>query len=191
MSPITGIHCWFDQNVMAEPYLALVDQPIHWVFNKTLLFQTLEGDEASFHKPLGASTTDSHRQYLQLVVSASHGWEERPRQEIVDLCLDTLRVVLPHSRRARLTEAIVLRESAATFSVEPGCDRWRPGQRTSVPGLFVAGDWTLTGWPATMEGAVRSGYMAAEAIGGQAGAPFSVLQPELRAGLLAAWLGRL
>jgi zeta-carotene desaturase len=73
----------------------------------------------------------------------------------------------------------VIKEAAATFSPEPGCDRWRPKQQTSVPGMFLAGDWTDTGWPATMEGAVRSGYLAAEAVLQSAGSPQRFLQPDL------------
>jgi squalene-associated FAD-dependent desaturase len=196
-APITGIHCWFDRPVMSEPYLALVDQPVHWIFNKTLLyrFAGAEGTDRAIRHSAAPRTderlTDSGTQYLQFVVSASHGWESRPRQEIVDLCLATLGALFPGSANARLIDAVVLREPAATFSVEPGSDRWRPAQKTALPGLFLAGDWTRTGWPATMEGAVRSGYLAAEAVGIEAGKPFSVLQPELQPGPLAAAISRI
>jgi uncharacterized protein with NAD-binding domain and iron-sulfur cluster len=77
---------------------------------------------------------------------------------------------------------------SATFSPAPGSDRWRPGQKSPLSGLFLAGDWTLTGWPSTMEGAVRSGYLAAEAILSDAGTPRKLLQPDLRAeGLARMW----
>jgi uncharacterized protein with NAD-binding domain and iron-sulfur cluster len=75
----------------------------------------------------------------------------------------------------------VIKEAAATFSPQPGVDRWRPRQETSVRGMFLAGDWTDTGWPATMEGAVRSGYLAAEAVLRAAGTPKKILQPDLPA----------
>jgi uncharacterized protein with NAD-binding domain and iron-sulfur cluster len=85
----------------------------------------------------------------------------------------------------------VIKEVAATFSPQPGVDRWRPKQGTMVPGLFFAGDWTATGWPATMEGAVRSGYLAAEAVLLAAGAPQKFLQPDLAAsGLVSVWMGK-
>ena len=89
-------------------------------------------------------------------------------------------------------KATVIKEAAATFSPEPGVDRWRPKQQTAVPRLFLAGDWTDTGWPATMEGAVRSGYLVAEALLRSAGAPRRFLQPDLEPdGFIAMWLGRL
>ena len=76
----------------------------------------------------------------------------------------------------------------AVFSVCPGSDELRPAQKTDVPGLAVAGDWTATGWPATMEGAVRSGYLAAEAVLANLNRPARMLQPDLKRGLLARWL---
>jgi zeta-carotene desaturase len=85
-------------------------------------------------------------------------------------------------------KATVIKEAAATFSPEPGVDRWRPSQETSIRKLFLAGDWTATGWPATMEGAVRSGYLAAEAVLRVVGAPQKFLQPDLATdGLVALW----
>jgi uncharacterized protein with NAD-binding domain and iron-sulfur cluster len=122
---------------------------------------------------------------LQLVISASYDLLIRSRQEIVDLCLRELREVLPETRAANLLKATVIKEPAATFSPEPGADRWRPAQRTKVPNLFLAGDWTATGWPATMEGAVRSGYMAAEEILAAAGVSRRLVKPDLPVEALA------
>ena len=130
-------------------------------------------------------------QYLQLVISASYDLLQKPRQEIIDLCLGEVCQALPAARGAELLKATVIKEAAATFSPEPGVDRWRPQQQTSLPRLFLAGDWTDTGWPATMEGAVRSGYLAAEALLRTAGAPRKFLQPDLAPdGFIAMWLGR-
>jgi uncharacterized protein with NAD-binding domain and iron-sulfur cluster len=103
----------------------------------------------------------------------------RSRQEIIALCLDELREVLPELRGAKLLKATVIKEAAATFSPEPGCDRWRPPQGTPLANLFLAGDWTATGWPATMEGAVRSGYLAAEALLAAEGAPRRIVRSDL------------
>jgi uncharacterized protein with NAD-binding domain and iron-sulfur cluster len=90
-----------------------------------------------------------------------------------------------------LLKATVIKEAAATFSPEPGVDRWRPSQATSIPGLYLAGDWTQTGWPATMEGAVRSGYLAAEALLRASGTSRTVLQPDLPPnGFIEMWLGK-
>ena len=113
------------------------------------------------------------------MISASYDLLPMPRQEIIDVCLRDVRQVLPDARNAQLTKATVIKEAAATFSPAPGCDRWRPKQQTDIRGLFLAGDWTSTGWPATMEGAVRSGYLAAEAILREAGTPQTFLQPDL------------
>jgi uncharacterized protein with NAD-binding domain and iron-sulfur cluster len=129
--------------------------------------------------PNGTGATLGKGQYLQLVISASYDLLQKPRQEIIDLCLKEVRQALPAARDAHLVKATVIKETAATFSPEPGCDRWRPKQGTSVRGLFLAGDWTATGWPATMEGAVRSGYLAAEAVLRAEGTPKQFLQPDL------------
>jgi uncharacterized protein with NAD-binding domain and iron-sulfur cluster len=79
-------------------------------------------------------------------------------------------------------------EHKAVFSVDPGSDRWRPAQETPVAGLHLAGDWTRTDWPATMEGAVRSGYLAAESVLRQSGEPAALLQPDLPVARSARWL---
>jgi zeta-carotene desaturase len=135
--------------------------------------------------PLGAVPTDPTKaaensgQYLQLVISASYDLLKKSREEIIDLCLKEVRQALPAAREAQLLKATVIKEAAATFSPEPGVDPWRPGQETKTLGLFLAGDWTATGWPATMEGAVRSGYLAAEAVLRSASSPQKFLQPDL------------
>jgi len=154
-SPITGVHFWLDRPVMQEPFLTLLDRTTQWIFNKTLL----SAQSGSSRTPAQAGG-----QYLQLVISASYDLVQRSRQEIINLCLRELHEAIPASRAARLEKATVIKEVNATFSPRPGCDRWRPSQGTSLKGFFLAGDWTRTGWPATMEGAVRSGYLAAEAI---------------------------
>jgi squalene-associated FAD-dependent desaturase len=170
-APITGVHFWFDREVMADPFLTPLDRTTQWVFNKSRLYGGAAGE-----------------QYLQLVISASYALLSRSRQQIIDLCLGELRELLPAVREAKLLKATVVKETAATFSPEPGSDRWRPSQRTPLRNLFLAGDWTATGWPGTMEGAVRSGYLAAEAILKDAGAPRSLLRPDLPAeGLARIW----
>jgi len=177
-SPITGVHFWYDRTVMSEPFLTLLDRTTQWIFNKSLLFRE--------HAPGGPAETDG--QYLQLVISASYGLISLSRQEIIDICQRELMDVLPDTRAARLVKATVIKEAHATFSPEPGCDRWRPAQRTALKNFFLAGDWTATGWPATMEGAVRSGYLAAEAILCDAARPTKLLVPDLPLEGLAGFL---
>jgi squalene-associated FAD-dependent desaturase len=162
-SPITGVHLWFDRTVMDEPFLTLLDHTTQWVFNKTFLYG----------EPAGCG------QYLQLVISASYDLVSKSRQEIIDLCRGELAEILPASCEARLEKATVVKEIAATFSPRPGVDQWRPAQKIAVENLCLAGDWTRTGWPSTMEGAVRSGYLAAEAVLAGFGRPQSFLQPDL------------
>ena len=177
-APITGVHFWFDREVMSEPFVTLLDTTTQWIFNKTALYAPSNG----------GARTSTNGQYLQLVVSASYNLLPKSRQEIIDLCLKEVRQALPAAREANLIKATVIKETAATFSPEPGVDRWRPKQETTINGLFLAGDWTDTGWPATMEGAVRSGYLAAEALLRKEGRPHRFVQPELRAdGLVALW----
>jgi zeta-carotene desaturase len=142
-SPITGIHLWFDRVVTDLPHGTLLDRTIQWFFRK--------GDGS----------------YLQIVVSASRLLLEMPRQEVIDLTLRELAEFLPAVRKAKLVKAHVVKEARATFSATPHAETLRPGTRTEWPNVFLAGDWTRSGWPATMEGAVRSGYLAAEAIIGK------------------------
>jgi len=180
VAPITGVHFWFDRPVMDEPFVTLLDSTTQWIFNKTVLYA--DANEKDKNAPAG--------QYLQLVISASYDLLQKSRQEIIDLCLAELRQALPAARNAELVKATVIKEAAATFSPEPGVDRWRPKQQTAIPRLFLAGDWTDTGWPATMEGAVRSGYLAAQALLDSEGTPRKFLQPDLAPdGFIAMWLG--
>jgi squalene-associated FAD-dependent desaturase len=171
-APITGVHLWLDREVMTEPFLAVLDRTTQWIFNKTLL---------------SGARPEAGQQYLQLVISASYSLVSTSRQDILAMSLAELREFLPAAREATLVKGTVIKETGATFSPEPGCDRWRPAQATSIPGFFLAGDWTATGWPATMEGAVRSGYLAAEAICEADGASRRFLKPELRSEGLSRW----
>lgn len=167
---ITGVHLWFDRAVMKDPYLTVLDSTTQWIFNKTALYADESANGAS-NSPAG--------QYLQIVISASHDLLAKPRQEIIDLCMHEIAGVLPATREAKLLKATVVKETGAVFSPSPGVDHWRPAAKTSLPNLFLAGDWVATGWPATMEGAVRSGYLAAEAILAQNGQPKTLVKPDL------------
>jgi zeta-carotene desaturase len=104
---------------------------------------------------------------------------EMPRQAIIDLALGELKDFFPGVANARLERAHVVKEIRATFSAAPGLEQQRPVSRTAIPNLFLAGDWTRSGWPATMEGAVRSGYLAAEAVTAHFGEPKRFLLPDV------------
>lgn len=189
-SPITSVHFWFDRTVMMEPFLTLLDHTTQWVFNKTLLSaggETNGRNARPTERPETVATRESSRpddanadgQYLQLVISASYDLVPRSRVEIIELCRRELADVLPATRSAKVLKATVIKEVNATFSPGPGVDRWRPAQQTSFGNLFLAGDWTRTGWPSTMEGAVRSGYLAAEAVLAEFGRPAKLLKADL------------
>ncbi len=191
-SPITSAHLWFEDTVMKEPFLALLDHTTQWIFNRTLLNSAIETG-GSCVRPIEEHPRGerSNAQYLQLVISASYDLVPRSRQEIIDLCRRELAGVLPATREAKLLKATVIKEVHATFSPEPGVDRWRPKQDIGMQNFFLAGDWTCTGWPATMEGAVRSGYLAAEVLSARLERPRKFVQADLPLeGLSKLWAHR-
>jgi squalene-associated FAD-dependent desaturase len=138
-SPITSVHLWWDRPIMKLPHAVLIDCLGQWVF-------------------------DRGGNYVQVVISASRSLQGLGGDEIQRRIVAELRSLFPGSAAATLLRGRVVTEHAATFSVVPGVDRRRPGPVSPIRNLFVAGDWTATGWPATMEGAVRSGHAAADAI---------------------------
>jgi zeta-carotene desaturase len=139
-SPITGIHLWFDRPITELPHATLLDRTIQWMFNK----------EAGKH--------------IQLVVSASRSLVDMGRAEVIEVAMRELKEFFPKASEAVLQRAHVVKEVRATFSAAPNLETIRPENWTPVANLYLAGDWTRSGWPATMEGAVRSGYLAAEAL---------------------------
>ena len=165
-SPITGIHLWFDRQISDLDHAVLLDRTIQWMFHKSRLLRTRENQE-------GGS-------YVELVVSSSKSLIEKTRGEIIELATNEVREFFPEARAANLVKATVVKELNATYSPRPGIDEYRPKTETVWPRVFLAGDFTATGWPATMEGAVRSGYLAAGALVGAAtGNNSSLLVPDL------------
>jgi len=158
-SPITSVHLWLDRPTLTLPHAVLVDCLGQWVFDR--------GEVAPGEF------------YLQVVVSAARDLRGLGRETIHHRVIEELMRVFPAVAKAKLLRGKVVTEHTATFSAVPGVDRWRVSQASPVANLAVAGDWTDTGWPATMEGAVRSGYLAAEAILTRAGRPAKLLQPDL------------
>ncbi len=158
-SPITAVHLWFDRDVIDVPHAVLVGRVSQWVFR---------GEPGS--------TTPGH---CQVVISASRGLMQGDRQKLVDQVVAELREVFPAARDAELRDAKVVTDPTAVLSVRPGVDAQRPAATTRVPNLFLAGDWTATGWPSTMEGAIRSGRIAAAAAGGYLGTAVAAVVPEL------------
>jgi squalene-associated FAD-dependent desaturase len=150
-SSITGIHLWFDREVTPLPHAVLLDRTIQWMFHKS-----------KFHERRQENAAQGS--YVELVVSASKLLVQKSREEILELATRELTEFFPTVREAKLMKATVIKEIYATYAILPGLDKYRPAAKTQWPQIFLAGDWTATGWPATMEGAVRSGYLAAEAL---------------------------
>ncbi|MEX2672725.1 MAG: hydroxysqualene dehydroxylase HpnE [Phycisphaeraceae bacterium] len=147
-SPILGIHLWFDRPVVPHPHMIYVDSPLQWVFVKG----TGDGERMP-----------ANAQYLHGVISAADEWVGQPAQAILDMAVAELTAYLPETAEAKLLSGRVIKEKRATFAPVVGLNAHRPGVSGRVANLLLAGDWTDTGWPATMEGAVRSGYRAAAA----------------------------
>ena len=145
-APILNVHVVYDRQVLDRPFLAALGSPVQWVFDRTR-----------------HSGMTGPGQYLALSQSAAQAEIDLPVAELRRRYLPELERLLPAARGAGVTEFFVTRERTATFAPAPGSARLRPSAVTGTPGVFLAGSWTATGWPATMEGAVRSGNTAARA----------------------------
>jgi zeta-carotene desaturase len=150
-SPITGVHLWYDRPLTDLPHAVLLDRTLQWLFRKS-------------------------ETYVLAVVSASRSLLEKSKADIVELASGELREFFPQARSAKVVRSHVVKEPRATYSAVPGLESQRPQPETIHRNVFLAGDWTDTGWPATMEGAVRSGYRAAEAVARAAGVEASFLK---------------
>jgi zeta-carotene desaturase len=162
--PICSVHLWFDREITTLDHAVLLDREIHWMYNKGRLqpWRKLKGS------------------YVELVVSASRGFAALPRERAIELALGELGEFFPAVRAAKLEKAALVKEVRATFGVSPGIDEARPSARSPWPNCFLAGDWTATGWPSTMESAARSGHLAAEAVCEIVGQRCAFLEPDLK-----------
>jgi squalene-associated FAD-dependent desaturase len=146
-SPIVNVHVWYDRPVMERPFTAVLDSPAQWVFDRT----AMAGGGGEGH-------------HLAVSISGAHDEAAVPRGELAERLVAELAHVFPAARRARVLASAVVKEPEATFAASPGSTSRRPGAATALPGVALAGAWTDTGWPATMEGAVRSGIRAARLV---------------------------
>ncbi|MWA14989.1 hydroxysqualene dehydroxylase HpnE [Streptomyces sp. BA2] len=144
-APILNIHVVYDRKVLKRPFFAAIGSPVQWVFDRTDASGLTEG------------------QYIALSQSAAQDEIDAPVAALRERYLPELERLLPAAHGAEVRDFFVTRERTATFAPTPGVGRLRPGARTKAPGLYLAGAWTATGWPATMESAVRSGISAAGA----------------------------
>jgi zeta-carotene desaturase len=169
--PICSVHLWFDRKITALDHAVLLDREIHWMYNKSRLQPGRAGN------------------YLELVVSASRTFAALSREEAIAHAVSELGEFFPAARSAQLVKAALVKEMRATFGVPPGIDSARPRSQSPWPGCFLAGDWTATGWPSTMESAARSGHLAAEAVCEALGEPRAILEPDLKPQGLMRWIG--
>lgn len=170
-APISSVHLWFDRPFLPIPHATLVDRLSQWIFYR-----------GATPQPDGGSA-----EYYQVVISASRTLAGRSQADIIADVVRELQEIWPESAQATLLRSRVVTEHKACLSMLPGNDRLRPSQTTIVENLFLAGDWTRTGWPSTMEGAVRSGNLAAEALCQRHGKPREFIHPDLP----VSWLARL
>jgi uncharacterized protein with NAD-binding domain and iron-sulfur cluster len=147
-SPIVNVHVIYDRPVTDLPFAAAVDSPVQWVFDRTRISGLDRG-------------SPGRAQYLAISLSAAEEYVDVPAAALREQFVPALAELFPAAREAQVTEFFVTRERRATFRQAPGTARLRPRAATNLPGLVLAGAWTATGWPDTMEGAVRSGLLAA------------------------------
>jgi uncharacterized protein with NAD-binding domain and iron-sulfur cluster len=179
LGSIAAVHLWFDRPILSVPHAVLQSELAPWIFASTMhLSQSVGGGScrrlneekdaigggSRLLQQESAAQNNAKVHYYQVVVSAAHRVAPTDPGELRDAVLTELRRFLPPARQARLLHAREVIHPQAVFSPQPGSDRFRPPQKTPVPRLFLAGDWTATGWPATMESAVRSGLLAVEAL---------------------------
>ena len=185
-SPIVNVHVIYDRKVTDLPFAAAVDSPVQWVFDRTRISgldrpsnpssaapasvpapaqggETRVSAPSSVVKPGFHSASDGAQrpQYLAISLSAADEYVDVPAAQLREQFVPALAELFPAAREAQVTEFFVTRERRATFRQAPGTAKLRPPAGTGWPGLVLAGAWTATGWPDTMEGAVRSGLSAA------------------------------
>lgn len=167
-APIASVHLWFDRSIMDLPHAVLINRLSQWIF-------------ARGHSERGF--------YYQVVVSAAFDLAKMTEAEVLDRVMSELREVWEQAGDAKLQHGRLITEHKAVFSPRPDIDALRPKAQSPLRNLHFAGDWTSTGWPSTMEGAVRSGYLAAESVLKQLGQETHIVQPDLPGNWLTRWLG--
>ena len=162
--PICSVHLWFDRDITTLDHAVLLDREIHWMYNK--------GRLQPWRKHKGS--------YVELVISTSRTFAALPREQAIAQAVSEFAEFFPRVAEAKLEKAALVKEVRATFGVPPGIDAARPSAVSPWPNCFLAGDWTATGWPSTMESAARSGHLVAEALCQELQTPRSFLDPDLK-----------
>ncbi len=147
-SPILSIHLWFDRAITRDLFAGLLGTQIQWLFNRSRMHRDPKTREG----------------YVSLVISGAHAFVDWDEKKILSMALAELKRLYPEASSAALVRSLVMKESHATLSPKVGTERWRPTPQSPLPNLWVAGDWTKTGLPATIESACLSGHACAELI---------------------------
>jgi zeta-carotene desaturase len=168
-SPFLSILLWYDRPITDLAHAWLLDSHLHWFVDKSLVRSENARDNVGVPHPSRSEGWDVNPPqdsgcYVEVIIAGSRATLTQSREQILAPALAELARFFPETRHARLLKSGILKEARATFSLPPGLDALRPAQRTAWPGLTLAGDWTATGWPSTMEGAARSGRLAAGAL---------------------------
>ena len=170
-SPITGLHLWFDRELTDRPHAVMVGTIAQWLFRNPTYLRSASSDC-----------------YYQVVISASHQARTLPKEQLVKTVVTELRHAFPAAKQAKLLRSRIVTDPMSVFSNRPEVDAIRPPSRTPLPWLHLAGDWIATGWPATMEGAVISGRMAAQSVATREGWGNIEIDPGLRRSWLSRWV---
>ena len=161
-SPIVNVHLWYDREIMAQDFCAFVDGPLQWVFNKS----RINARRPWGVKKSGLADRKKSEAGHYICISLSAAWEyiDQPPEALAERFIDEMARVFPEAKKARVERSVVVKQRQATFRCLPGTNDLRPASPTPYSNLFLAGEWTNTGWPSTMESAARSGYNAAQAV---------------------------
>jgi uncharacterized protein with NAD-binding domain and iron-sulfur cluster len=146
-APIVAIHIWYDRPVMTDKFVATIDSPLQWVFNDTDL-----------------KSRNEKGQHIVISLSGAWKWQDKSKKQLREIFTEEMINTFPAAKDANVEKFAVVKMIEATFQVAPNSRKQRLSQRTPLPGFYLAGDWTDTGWPSTMESAVRSGNLAADYI---------------------------
>jgi len=146
-APIVAIHIWYDRPVMTDKFVATIDSPLQWVFNDTDL-----------------KSLNEKGQHIVISLSGAWKWQDKSKKQLREIFTEEMTNTFPAAKDANVEKFAVVKMLEATFQVAPNSRKQRLSQRTPLPGFYLAGDWTDTGWPSTMESAVRSGNLAADYI---------------------------
>jgi uncharacterized protein with NAD-binding domain and iron-sulfur cluster len=204
-APISSVHLWFDRPILIPPgartanaphspnpaelpHAVLIDRLSQWIFNRDVLHA---GAAANAQFPAAATPVEPRGHNYQVIISASRNIASASQQDVIAEVVRELADVFPQAGQAKLLHGRLVTEHRAVFSVRPGAESCRPAQQSPLPNVQLAGDWTRTGWPSTMEGAVRSGFLAAENVLRQLGRAERIVQPDLPVAPLARLLMRI